>query len=188
MNCQNCGAAVIGDFCANCGARVDKSLNEPAIATATAKPKSMVKLFAIVGLSIVLLGAGVFGIGQQGQIATLTNSEAAANKKIKDFEISVTSWRGLLAEAKSSKDTCYYNYWCSASTYRGWINLVNLNQEYLDDAEASVNEWRSKAIVARNARLDVENRRTMSFVGAGISAVALLVVVFVGRRKPQKVI
>ena len=184
MNCQKCNAIVEGEFCAECGAKVVAASVE-AQGVAPAKSMALIKIVAIIVLAIVATGSGIFGFTQQGQVTTFSQAEAAAYQKVSDYEDSVDTWSGLLADAEASKTTCYYNYWCSASTYRGWIDLVNLNQNYYTEAQASVSEWQSKANIARTARLAAESRRTMGFVASGISGVALLVVViFLVRRKP----
>jgi hypothetical protein len=184
MNCQNCGAAVGGDFCTECGSKALSSTPEQFNAPSATKPKSKVRLFSIIVLACLALGTAVFGIGQQTQVTSLSNAESAAFNKVTEFRESVETWSELLADAKSSKDTCYYNYWCSASTYSSWIRLVNLNQDFYDEAVASADEWQSKANIARIARQDVETRRTIGFAASGASAVGVLVAVFVGRRKP----
>lgn len=185
MNCQNCGAAVSGEFCAECGAKFIGVASEVQPAVARKAPAGKSKLLITLVLAIAAVGSATFGVVQQTQANTFAAAEIAADKKVSEFQDSADTWSGLLESAKSSKETCYYAWWCTTSTYSTWISLVNTDQSYYDDALASVDEWQSKSNIARNSKTSAESSRTLGFSGAGVFGIGLVVYVVATRRKPE---
>lgn len=185
MNCQNCGATVSGEFCAECGTKFVGATAVETKVAAKAAPKPALKIVLVLALALGAVGSGLFGFVQSNQATSYASAAVVASQKASEYQDSADTWAGLLESAKSSKETCYYAWWCSTSTYSTWISLVNTDQSYYDDAQASADEWSSKANIARNNQASAENSRNLGFGGAAVFAVALLVVLIVMRRKPQ---
>lgn len=185
MNCQNCGASVIGEFCAECGTKVVHAPIDSPAAQASKAPSSAIRKIVIGVLALATAGLAAFGITQQTQVNTATAAVVNATNKISEFQASADSWYDLLQSAQSSKTTCYYAWWCSPSTYATWISLVNSDQGFYDDAIASVDSWKGKLYAAQKEKSSAESNRTIGFAGAGVSAVGLVVYLIATRRKPQ---
>ena len=188
MFCTNCGAETDGATCPNC--------NTLIVATTEPKKKGLGGIFqnlkiVIPVLAVFLLaaaGGGFYTYQANAQVVKHTKLHVEALDQVDSYNSSASTFDDLAATARTSRDQCYYNWYCSASTYSKWIDLVNTDENLAETMRSSASE----AQVTADAELVIVNKsiqeRTTGFVLTGLFStllVASLVLFLVFRKKPQ---
>lgn len=176
-----------GTFCGSCGTARDVSLDSSGngeVLFAETKPKSNKTLF------LILLVASI--LAMVGSVATtvVQNEQAMTHKRLHDVNVTkaneasieADSWNSLLASSRVSKTQCYYNWYCSAATYRVWVNLVDTQEGYAADASANAATYQATANAELKKQKSAESGRMTGVVFIVVSAVGLVAALIVRAR------
>lgn len=189
--CTSCGTTLTGAFCTNCGASQSQSNAAPAAAysapiSAPKRPKNpaVAKLILPIGLAAVLVLSLAIGITQALQISKhAAAAEAASDLAISSFD-SADSFDSLAADARISRDACYYNIYCSSDSYSNWINIVDTDESLAESSRQTATEASLEADREYKAKTASQVASIVGFVFAGLSAAGLgVVLVLRGRKK-----
>jgi hypothetical protein len=198
MNCFNCGASNVENFCGECGksqspAQTGYGFNQPIIfadtvATPPVKQKSnILNILIIVFLSIFTLSSVAYGINSNGEADRRAVLVAEAIQEVEEFTDLAESYESIYADSVRGRDQCYINWYCSASTYRQWIKLVNDAESGGISARSQAATWQATLASEQLARSEAETNRTIGFGLAGLFGVSLVVfIVLVVLRKGKR--
>ena len=198
MNCFNCGANNVENFCGECGTaqsagQSGSGFDQPVIfadtiSTPPVKQKSNVlNILIIVFLSIFTLASVAFGVTSNGEADRRAVLVAEAIQEVEEFTDLAESYESIYAKSVRGRDQCYINWYCSASTYRQWIRLVNDAESGGISARSQAATWEATLSSEQLARTEAETNRTIGFILAGLFGVALIVfIVFMVVRKGKK--
>lgn len=213
MLCVSCNEKVEGDFCSACGTK-QPTQSEPVVfadvvAKKTGKKQaSKVQIFALIGLLLVAGGTGYYTFTQNAALQTANAAYNNASDKQTEAESTASSAEDLLSSvqidlysARASKESCYYNWYCSSYTYSLWIdkvsNLEDLESQTSDllaSAQAEAQSWADKKDIQSVKADKAKANRNIGFwalVVEGAALIALVVIMLLQRRgkgepKPKK--
>jgi hypothetical protein len=186
MNCSNCGAKNVENFCGECGAAQNTSQpgygnGEPVVfadtvATPPVKRKSNVlNILVSVVLALFTLGGVGYGVTSHGEVELRQALIVEALQEVQDFTELAEGYEDIYAESVIERDRCYINWYCSAASYREWIDLVNEAETLGISARQDVSTWEERVLAETQYRTEAEQNRTIGFALAGLFGVGLIV-------------
>ena len=198
MICSNCGAKNVENFCGECGAAQNTNqagfgTGEPVVfadtvgAPATKKNSNLINILVIVFLSLFTLGSAVFGVMSNGEADRRAGLAAKAMDEVVYYNDRADSYDSIYADSVRGRDECYVNWYCSASTYSDWIDLVNEAEAGGNQARADAALWEATVSVEQEYRAEAETNRTIGFALSGLFGVGLIVfIVLMAVRKGKR--
>lgn len=190
--CSSCGTALTGAFCTNCGASSQApattapaaAYNAPVAAPKRPMNPAVAKMILPIGLAAVLVLSLAIGITQALQISKHAAAAAAASDLAISSYDSADSFDSLAADARISKEACYYNDYCSSDSYSNWINIVDTDESLAESSRQTATEASLEADRENKAKTASQVASIVGFVFAGLSAAGLgVVLVLRGRKK-----
>jgi hypothetical protein len=186
MNCSNCGANNVENFCGECGTAQNTNqagfgTGQPVVFadTVTAPPvkkkSNVVNILVIVFLSLFTLGSLAFGVMSNGEAERRAALAFDAMDEVEYYNDRAASYDSIYAESVVGRDQCYVNWYCSASTYSDWIDLVNEAEAGANEARADAAIWEATLDAEWSYRATAETNRTIGFALAGLFGVGLIV-------------
>lgn len=145
---------------------------------------AVTKLILPIGLAAVLVLSLAIGITQALQVSKHEAAAAAASDLAISSYDSADSFDSLAADARISKEACYYNDYCSSDSYSNWINIVDTDEALAESSRQTADEAFLEADRETKAKTGSQVASIVGFVFAGLSAAGLgLVLVLRGRKK-----
>lgn len=186
MNCSNCGAKNVENFCGECGTA--QNTNQPGFGTgepvvfadtvsapAVKKKSNVLNILIIVFLSIFTVASVAFGITSNGEADRRAVLVSEAMQEVSDYNDLADSYDSIYADSVVGRDQCYVNWYCSASSYSDWIDLVNEAEAGANDARSQASDWELTVSIEQEYQAEAETNRTIGFALAGLFAVGLIV-------------
>ena len=186
MNCSNCGANNVENFCGECGTAQNTNqagfgTGQPVLfadtvtAPAVKKKSNVVNILAIVFLSLFTLGSLVFGVMSNGEADRRAVLASEAMDEVVYYNDRADSYDSIYADSVVGRDQCYINWYCSASTYSDWIDLVNEAEAGANEARSQASDWEITVSIEQDYQAEAETNRTIGFALAGLFGVGLIV-------------
>lgn len=186
MFCENCGTKINGETCPKCS--TNNQASKKALNFDIAGFFQNLK-FVIPVLAVLLVGAvssGVLANQANAQVIKHTKLQVEALGQVESSNASASTFDDLAARARVSRDQCYINWFCSATLYGKWVDLVNTDESLAASMRSAAAESQAKADSEKVIVAKAIQDRTNGFIASGLFSallIASLVLFLIFRKK-----